>query len=100
MVGFEYYKLAFKGANMSRSFASLVSAAELRSSLSLSESTLRRWISQRRIPAPITIGKKMYWHEDALQKALASVKLDGPPASPSQAADRPKVKHEKGGEVQ
>jgi predicted DNA-binding transcriptional regulator AlpA len=83
---------------MHKPFASLVSASELRSFLSLSESTLRRWISQRRIPAPITIGKKMYWHEDALQKVLASAKPDEPPASPPKDADGPDVEEEKGGD--
>jgi hypothetical protein len=40
----------------------------------------------------------MYWHEDALQKVLASAKPDEPPASPPDDADGPDAEEEKGGD--
>ena len=83
---------------MNRPFSSLISAPEVRAFLSLSESTLRRWISQRRIPAPITIGKKMYWHEDALQKALDAARSDGPPPPPPDGQAPPAGEDGEGGD--
>jgi excisionase family DNA binding protein len=83
---------------MSRPFASLVSAAELRTLLSASESTVRRWIAQRRIPAPIMIGKKAFWHEEELQKALDAARSDGPPPPPPDGEAPPAGEDGEGGD--
>jgi predicted DNA-binding transcriptional regulator AlpA len=59
---------------MLRSFENLVGAVELRSLLRISESTLRRWISLARLPVPMTIGRKMFWHEADLEDVLRAAR--------------------------
>jgi len=69
---------------MSSPMCSLIGAAELREMLEISESTLRRWLRDGRLPKPKVIGRKPYWSEAVIMTFMT----DGSPVQrPAEQVD-------------
>lgn len=55
---------------MDRGGLGLIDKAEVAHQLSVSVRTINRWVVQRRLPAPLRLGRRAYWLRDQLELAL------------------------------